>query len=94
MSPENLLTKSINTGHIESCCTCTCAPTYPVADGLARPQLLVTLLGRRGVWCGAPRPHMAQMCSLPFFPLAKERDTLCVYQLEQLWLVLKVLDIN
>ena len=94
LSPENLLIESINTGRIESCRTCTCAPAYPVADGLAHPQLLVTLSGRSGVWCGALRPHMTQMCSLPFFPLAKEEDTLCAYQLEQLWLVLKLLDIK
>lgn len=65
-----------------------------MANGVARPQLLVTLSGRRAVWCGALRPHLAQMCRLLFFPLAKEEDTLCAYQLEQLWLVLKLLYLN
>lgn len=93
LSPENHLRDTISTGHTESCHTLTYTPTHPVAGGSAHPQLLVTPSGRWGVGCAAPRLHLAQKCSFPFLPLAKEEDTLCTYHFELLWLVLKLLDI-
>lgn len=45
-SPENHLRDTISTGHTESCHTLSYVPTYPVGDGSAHPQLLVTPSGR------------------------------------------------